>query len=90
MDDLASRLAAPFLQEEIKWKPGVVSGNRDLAIAYVDARVVQDRLDEVLGVSNWQDEYEFLENGVGARSRRAIGLAVRKVKAFELALKDGS
>src|SRR5690606_31105854 len=40
-----------------------VSGNRALALAYVDARVIQDRLDEVLGVTGWQDEYECLPDG---------------------------
>lgn len=56
-------LAAPFAASEIKWKPSVVSGNRALAMAYVDARVIQDRLDEVLGVENWQDDYELLPGG---------------------------
>ena len=56
-------LAAPFDRDEIKFKPAVVSGGRALALAYVDARVVMDRLDEVLGVANWQDEYEFLPDG---------------------------
>lgn len=51
------QLALPFDPTEIKFKPSVVSGNRALAIAYVDARVVQDRLDEVLGIDGWQDEY---------------------------------
>src|SRR5262245_24538217 len=56
-------LAAPFEAGEIRFKPGVVSGNRALALAYVDARVIQDRLDEVLGVMGWQDDYEWLEDG---------------------------
>jgi hypothetical protein len=50
------KLAAPFDPAEVKWKPQVVSGNRAMAIAYVDARVIQDRLDEVLGSQNWQDD----------------------------------
>jgi hypothetical protein len=32
-------------------------------MAYVDARVIQDRLDDVLGVEGWQDEYETLADG---------------------------
>lgn len=60
---LAERLAAPFDPSEVKFKPQAVSGNRALAIPYVDARVVQDRLDDVLGVPNWQDGYTPLPDG---------------------------
>jgi hypothetical protein len=38
------QLAAPFHAKAIKWKPGRVSGNRAQAIAYIDARMVEDRL----------------------------------------------
>src|SRR5262245_3676995 len=61
--EITSALAAPFDPPEIKFKPAAVSGNRALALAYVDARVVQDRLDEVLGVDGWQDDYEFRPDG---------------------------
>jgi hypothetical protein len=56
-------LLEPFAPEEVKWKPQLVRGNRAMAIAYVDARVVQDRLDEVLGVDGWQDECILLNDG---------------------------
>ncbi len=61
--DIASRLAEPFEPSEVKFKPAVVSGNRALALCYVDARVIQDRLDEVMGVTGWQDDYECLADG---------------------------
>jgi hypothetical protein len=61
--EVAQALAAPFEPREIKWKPQAVSGNRALAVAFVDARVIQDRLDEVLGVMGWQDSYECLPDG---------------------------
>jgi hypothetical protein len=63
VEALTAALAAPFHPEEVRFKPGVVSGNRALALAYVDARAIQDRLDEVLGVTGWQDEYECLPDG---------------------------
>lgn len=56
-------LAAPFEPTEIKFKPQAVKGNRALALAYVDARAIQDRLDEVLGVEGWSDDYELLADG---------------------------
>lgn len=71
---IVARLLAPFDPKEVKWKPAAVSGSRALAIAYVDARVVQDRLDEVLGIDNWQDNYKVLEDGaVVCRLRLRIG-----------------
>lgn len=58
-----ARLAAPFEAHEVKLKPGVVSGTRCLAMPYVDARTIQDRLDEVCGVAGWKDDYEPLPDG---------------------------
>jgi hypothetical protein len=67
-------LAAPFDPAEIRFKPAVVTGNRALALAYVDARAIQNRLDEVLGVDGWQDDYECLPDGsVVCRLRLKIG-----------------
>src|SRR5947209_17963279 len=63
VEALTQALSAPFDAREVKFKPAVVTGNRALALAYVDARVIQDRLDEVLGVTGWQDEYEWLPDG---------------------------
>lgn len=62
-DEIAHALASPFDPQEVKFKPQAVSGNRALAIPYVDARVIQDRLDDVLGVLNWQDTYDCLPDG---------------------------
>lgn len=71
---LMEALATPFDLDEVKFKPAVVSGTRALALAYVDARVIQDRLDDVLGVAGWQDEYECLPDGsVVCRLRLRLG-----------------
>ncbi len=55
--EILEALAAPFDPSEVKFKPAVVNGNRALALAYVDARVIQDRLDDVVGIAGWQDDY---------------------------------
>jgi hypothetical protein len=71
---LTQALAAPFDPREVRFKPAVVSGNRALALAYVDARSIQDRLDEVLGVEGWQDNYKCLTDGsVVCRLRLRLG-----------------
>lgn len=67
-------LAAPFADTEVKFKPQAVKGNRALALAYVDVRAIMDRLDNVLGVENWQDDYQLLpDNSVMCRLRLRIG-----------------
>jgi hypothetical protein len=63
IEKLTRALAAPFEAHEVRFRPGVVAGNRALALVYVDARAIQDRLDAVLGVTGWQDEYECLPDG---------------------------
>ncbi len=52
-------LCAPFPPEVVELKPGAVAEEkkRALALAYVDARHYQTRLDSVVGPSNWQVAY---------------------------------
>jgi hypothetical protein len=72
--DVARRLSAPFDTAAVRWKPMKVQGGRALAAAYIDSRAVQDRLDEVLGVDGWQDDYHCLPDGsVVCRLRCRIG-----------------
>lgn len=63
--DLEAELAEPFLTENISWRVG--STNRDktkgMALAYMDARDVMERLDGVMGIGNWQDRYINAGNG---------------------------
>lgn len=56
-------LAEPFPADAIGWKPQSINGARALAIAYIDARDVMDRLDAVAGVADWQDSYTALPDG---------------------------
>ncbi|MFM8274843.1 MAG: Rad52/Rad22 family DNA repair protein, partial [Gemmata sp.] len=60
---LTDALAAPFEPREVKFKPQAVKNNRCLAMAYIDARLVQERLDDVLGAENWEDIYKQLPDG---------------------------
>lgn len=61
VDDIIKRLTEPWDRKLIKWRVGSVNKTKDKAIplAYVDARVVMDKLDCVVGAINWQDKYEF-------------------------------
>lgn len=39
IEAIAAALAAPFESHEVKWKPGVVNGNRALAIPFMGEEV---------------------------------------------------
>ncbi len=49
--ELPAALAAPFSVDRVSWKPQAVSRDkkRALAVAYIDARDVAQRLDDVVG-----------------------------------------
>jgi hypothetical protein len=53
------KLSAPFAPEQIHWRAQTLTRNKEkaLALAYLDARDVMDRLDEAVGPGNWQDSY---------------------------------
>lgn len=71
---LMEELAGPFDAKDVKYKPQQVKNNRALAMAYIDARLIQDRLDKVLGTENWQDSYRILHDGsVVCRLRLRLG-----------------
>lgn len=56
---LFDQLAAPFPPDRISWRVGKVTkdGKKAMALAYLDARDVMKRLDEVMGPANWQRRY---------------------------------
>jgi hypothetical protein len=56
-------LAAPFAK--VHWRAQNMSrdGTSALALAYIDARDVMARLDEVVGPTNWQDRYTETPKG---------------------------
>lgn len=61
-------LAKPFPKESVHWRiqgqPYESNGQfRGKALAYLDARDVMDRLDEVCGPENWQDSYVETASG---------------------------
>lgn len=59
--DIFAALAAEFPRERVSWRAQSMTGDgtKAMALAYIDARDVMDRLDEVVLPENWQDRYEF-------------------------------
>jgi hypothetical protein len=54
-----TKLSAPFKPEEIEWRVGSTTQDKKkgMALAYIDARLVMERLDAVCGPDGWQCRY---------------------------------
>lgn len=59
------KLSAPFPPEAIHWRAQTLTndGSKALALAYLDARDVMDRLDEVCGPAGWQSSITETPSG---------------------------
>ena len=68
------KLRAPFPPERISWRVGSTTQDKKkgLALAYIDARDVMQRLDDVCGPAGWQRQYPHA-NG---KTVCAIGIKV--------------
>jgi hypothetical protein len=57
--ELFDALSEPFPLEYIEWRVGSTNSDKSkgLALCYVDARAVMDRLDSVCGPAGWQCNY---------------------------------
>jgi hypothetical protein len=60
-----SQLSKEFPREAVHWRAQSLKrdGTKALALAYIDARDVQDRLDEVCGPQGWQTELRETAKG---------------------------
>lgn len=58
-------LSAPFPSESISWRAQTVTktGDKALALAYIDARDVMDRLDMACDPENWQSAFTETQTG---------------------------
>jgi hypothetical protein len=71
MADILAALKAPFPPEEVEWRVGSTNRRkweqgkpkRGLPLCYHDARMVMERLDEVLPNGDWQAEPLPMHNG---------------------------
>jgi len=71
--DVFKLLSEPFNPSTVKWRVGSTNAKKlnckpweatkGMALAYVDARIVMVRLDDVLGAENWQDKYFETQTG---------------------------
>ncbi len=67
MNDIFAKLSEPFPSSAIDWRVGSTTKDKTkgIALAYLQARPVMDRLDQVLGPENWQDIYDPIMGNAG-------------------------
>ncbi len=60
--DIHEQLLAPFPAKKIHWRVGARTKDKSkgIALAYIDARDVMKRLDDVVGPLNWQCNYSHV------------------------------
>lgn len=65
--DLLERLKEPFAVKDVHWRVGSTNAKsnggkptKGIALAYIDARDVMKRLDDVVGPENWQNRYSHV------------------------------
>lgn len=68
MQDIQSKLQAPFNPQDIEWRVGQSGINRDgnpwaKVLAYVTNRAIMQRLDDVFGCGGWQNQFRDMANG---------------------------
>ena len=65
MNDLLKKLREPFRKEELEFRVGATNNekNMGLALAYVQVRAIQNRLDELFGVDGWTVSYKEISAG---------------------------
>lgn len=62
----------PFSAEDVSWKLQLTNKEKTsgLAVAYLDARAIADRLDAVVGQNRWKDEYKPWHNYVTKKGQK--------------------
>ena len=67
--EVHEKLLEPFPPDDVEWRAGSYSesSKKAMALAYITARAVMNRLDDVLGPENWSDSYEVITGEHGDR-----------------------
>lgn len=61
--DIKAELEKPFRLSELEWKAQTMGDNWVMLAPYVDARAIQERLDEVFGWDGWKADYKESREG---------------------------
>lgn len=77
INSIKSRLSLPFAPEDLEWRIQLTTKDKTkgLAVPYVTARAIQDRLDDVVGPENWHNEYKPW-HGDGKKEAQICGISI--------------
>ncbi len=77
--EIQAALAMPFAPEDLEWRlqRTFVSGGDTMGVAvpYVTNRAIQSRLDEVVGLNNWHNDYKPW-HGTGKKDSQICGISI--------------
>ena len=65
MKELCEKLKEKFDEKDLEFRVGATNSDKTmgLALAYVQARAIQNRLDDVVGIENWKVSYREIQGG---------------------------
>jgi hypothetical protein len=67
-DNMHSELLKPFPEADIEWRVGRAGKTGDkiwcMTLAYVTNRAIMERLDLVIGMDDWQNEFREIKDGM--------------------------
>ncbi len=86
--EIAQALSGAFPDGEVEFLPRAVSGNRALALPYIEARDVMRRLDSVVGPAGWSFDFDVLSDDGRRVKGRLTVLGVTKCDAGEASTED--
>ena len=97
--DIFNRLAEPFDPKDIEFRIGSTTQDKSkgLVLAYVTSRAIMDRLDDVVGPTEWVNEVKIHEQGVistlnirvgGEWISRTDGAGYTNVESFKGGISD--
>lgn len=71
--ELQAQLTAPFYPNEIEWRVGATNKEKSkgIALPYITNRAIMNRLDEVVGITNWKNEF-FIQD-----KAKVCGISIR-------------
>lgn len=74
LKELERKLKEPFKPEELEFRISATTKDKTkgLAVAYIQNRAVQNRLDEVVGFENWKNEFCDIGNNA-----KVCGISIR-------------
>lgn len=76
-EEIRRALAEPFAPEDLEWRlqRTYEEQGRGIAVPYVTNRAIQNRLDEVVGVDGWYNEYKPW-HGTGKKDAQICGISI--------------